>query len=878
MVTAHPQLIGFEPTKGSAQGSAVDRLDASRLRATELISLVEDHDVSVRLRNSLKTAHAANALPFKTLGDYADAGAMAQTIMLRDVRNFGRITGRELDALISAVLTGKSGASPAPARLAGSVDRVALIALFAGERLSQLAADELFSARLANVLAQPMMCDLTFAQVLENFSLTIATMLRQPNCGRQSANEFRQFCQRHIRLRLLEAGYLEPDPLVFWLLGGPPPHQLPKMHAICADEGDTQADDGIALVPIVDPLMVPDHDTLVARLEWLLGELDPRAQLIIRRRNGIDQPACETLEEIGANLGVTRERIRQIEAKSLRRMRIRIRRAPIAHLLAAEGGAAWEALAGSETLLRRGDLQDRRKAVSPHVRLALDIAELALDCWLDDVAHAFPYGWLEPAGDVVAITEAGIALEQAAVVPLPRSLATVPSSDAEALSAAAILIHGKPVRYGYLMPPRVGARLTRLVRLHALLAGQEGVIPLERLVAQYRGAFKDDPCTERDAEIVMDAAPHLFLEIADGSWSAIGEAGFALSLSDFVPNPPNPTLEEGTIAGALQATLEARGPTRLVELLDNARTILPEGRSINSIGPVLLTRRELFVRALPGVYALPSHVPAFRASMPEDWPVLFNDYQARLYVLARYAGEPRDIFPLWSPDVEYALCRWARHSGGPGIFASLLSIAVIDDWPIGTDAADDWRRVQRQESRFELGGTLRHTAAYERPPLDRLFAACRYAAITHQFNWVAANRVVGRKIDSHGGAGLVALLLRLGAIAEVEPSGYRWQRPHRATNKAASIAAELETAFADAEKEIDWQSGLGQDLVRRASQSGDDWVDDAALAAMLSRSVRMATPDPDDDDPLAQLLAAQRRVRETERRETTLDWLLEHEY
>jgi len=400
---------------------------------------------------------------------------------------------------------------------------------------------------------------------------------------------------------------------------------------------------------------------------------------------------------------------------------------------------------------------------------------------------------------------------------------------------------------------------------------------LELLVRHYRALFEDDPCTERDAEIVMDAAPHLFLEIADGSWSAIGQAGTALPFTEPEIYDTDLEFEEpGTIAHALQVTLDARGPTRLVELLDDADDILPDGRSINSIGPVLLTRREIFVRALPGVYALPHQIPDFRRAMPECWPILFNDSQARVYALARYAGEPRTIFPLWSSSVEYELCRWARHSGGPGILASLLDIAIIEDWPIDADAGVEWRRIKRQEGRFELGGSLRHAAAYERPALDRVFAACRHTTARGQFNWMAGNRITNRKIDSHGGAGLVALLLRLGAIEEIAPEGYRWQRPHRATERAAALAAQLDDAFSRAGDAVDWQSEIGQNLAFLATQSGgDDWVDDRALAAMLSSTAPAAILDPEDDDPLAQLLAAQSRARESERREKTLNWLLE---
>lgn len=863
-------LQSFGPE--AVQADVSDSEQALDIRSVELLALVKEHDVSVRLRNSIVGASAARTIPFKTVGDYADAGAMAQTIMLRDVRNFGRKTARELDSLIHSVFAGHTSPVSADVIARPALDRAALLALFADKSLAELMADELLSARLMHVLAQPEFRSLTLADVLENFQLSIATMLRVPNCGRKSMNEFRAFCDRHIHSRLVESGYSDPKPLVVWLLGGPAPRDLVVPSGIRETVGELAS----GAVPFVDPHAPPAHDTLCERLEWLLGQLDERAATILRRRNGIDQERCETLEEIGFDMAVTRERIRQIEAKSLKRMRIRVRRAPIKPLLLAEAGPIWTALSDGEDLLRRADLHERRKSLPPYVWLALDIEERSLDGLLGEIAQTYPHGWIGPHIDTTAIEAAATMLQRSETVPLPQPLVQL-VDDVPSARAAAIVMLGQPVRCDYLMPPRVGTRLTRLVRLHALLAGIGEAIPLETLVLHYRASFGDDPCSERDAEIVMDAAPHLFLEIAEGGWSAIGKGGTHFPAVEPSASMADDGFEEpGTIAHALQVTLDARGPTRLIELMDDAGDILPDGRSINSIGPVLLTRRELFVRALPGVYALPRHIPEYRAAMAECWPVLFNDYQARLYALARYAGEPRSIFPLWSAQVEYELCRWARHSGGPGILTSLLAIADVNDWPCTEEIAEEWRRLQRQEGRFELGGSLRHAAAYERPALDRVFAACRHAATTGEFNWVAGNRLTGRKIDSHGGAGLVAMLLRFGAIEEIMREGYRWQRPHRATERAAVLAAQLDRAFARAGDACDWDSEIGQDLASFATHhEADDWVDDAALSAMFSRTVDAAMLDPEDDDPLAQLLAAQRRTRECERREATLDWLLE---
>ena len=121
----------------------------------------------------------------------------------------------------------------------------------------------------------------------------------------------------------------------------------------------------------------------------------------------------------------------------------------------------------------------------------------------------------------------------------------------------------------------------------------------------------------------------------------------------------------------------------------------------------------------------------------------------------------------------------------------------------------------------------------------------------------------------------MALLIRLGAIEEINREGYRWQRPHRTTPIASELCDRLEAAFSLLGADADWTSPIGLELAESATAQGpDDWVDDAALAEMLSCSNVREEIAADEDDPLAQLFAEQRRARDAKRREATLDWLL----
>ena len=53
----------------------------------------------------------------------------------------------------------------------------------------------------------------------------------------------------------------------------------------------------------------------------VLNTLTPRENEVLRKRYGLDDNRPKTLEEVGREFNVTRERIRQIEAKALRKLR-----------------------------------------------------------------------------------------------------------------------------------------------------------------------------------------------------------------------------------------------------------------------------------------------------------------------------------------------------------------------------------------------------------------------------------------------------------------------------------------------------------------------------------------------------------------------------
>ncbi len=88
------------------------------------------------------------------------------------------------------------------------------------------------------------------------------------------------------------------------------------------DEGeDSSLGDFIVDEDTTKPNEVAGRQLLKEYVQNILKDLDPREQKILKMRFGLEDGVTHTLEEVGEEFGVTRERIRQIESKALERIR-----------------------------------------------------------------------------------------------------------------------------------------------------------------------------------------------------------------------------------------------------------------------------------------------------------------------------------------------------------------------------------------------------------------------------------------------------------------------------------------------------------------------------------------------------------------------------
>jgi len=124
---------------------------------------------------------------------------------------------------------------------------------------------------------------------------------------------------------------IEPDPATLAVKMEMPEDKIRKILKIAkepismetpiGDDDDSHLGDFIEDTTTVAPVDAAQYNSLAGVTKEVLDSLTPREAKVLRMRFGIEMSTDHTLEEVGKQFDVTRERIRQIEAKALRKLR-----------------------------------------------------------------------------------------------------------------------------------------------------------------------------------------------------------------------------------------------------------------------------------------------------------------------------------------------------------------------------------------------------------------------------------------------------------------------------------------------------------------------------------------------------------------------------
>ena len=422
----------------------------------------------MRLQNSIVKAEADGTLPFKTVGDYLDAGPQAIPHLLASVRNFGCKTATELDRLVHAL--GESNqpclAEPSTKTLFDwAALKTSLIQLFRNVETQSAMADQAVPTRLVNALNQSGHANQPLSELLSQLGTINRDLPRMHNVGRRFLRALHDTLgvivdTQFARIGLVPAHASEARA---FLLDG-------TELSDCAAEALFNQLNEIASLPsgldIIPETVLPPEIIL----REAVGNLRERDREVIQRRFGLNGRQRETLEEIGIEFGRTRERIRQIEAKAIKSLRPRTKNqlelAVFAHAV-----EAWNDLSNGKMVLSQFDLQDAAKHLSPWFELALEICRLSLVAWLDAYAQEVPSGWIAPTVCKTRFCDVAAELnDRLTQRSLPVALRELVAPEHIVEAAAVICLRQDLQLYrGYVVDDMIGRRLRRALGLHELL-------------------------------------------------------------------------------------------------------------------------------------------------------------------------------------------------------------------------------------------------------------------------------------------------------------------------------------------------------------------------------------------------------------------------
>lgn len=717
------------------------------------------------------------------------------------------------------------------------------------------------SVRLRNVLAaaeSTLPGHPTLADFIENRGGLRSFILRLPNIGKKTQQELIELVDQSIKS--LRGGLVVDTDSPSDLTSHSPEMAAPEAAS------------------------VPEPRSIEEVLDHLLLKIRPRDADIIRRRKGMGGNPKMTLEDLGKEHGLTRERIRQVEKKAVRRLAHLAITGNLKAVIRQYSAALWDLINDGSGVLLIDDLDNAVTRLGSESRFAIELGWGSIDDWLSETLHATAVGWMDSVKReplLTALTQRLLSVAKGHPLPFPAASLDLMTTEQKILAPACQLA-GLFYSRGYICSGRLRGRKLRAVRMHAMLSTRAGESSsVGSIVEQYRRRYADDPCSLRDALIVMNDAPHLFLDIMDDQWSSLmvhsampvdADAIARASNEGFVEEPESGTSLDQTIAALIERTLERDGPLRFSDLRARVMGEFQHGQSSSSIGPVVITSGR-FGRVAPGLYGLPQQLRDVAQGNLFPDSLLAID-QCRWFVAGLYAGCHHGDFPAWTPLLEMRLCQWAESARiDSALFDSLLAVVEPERWPGSQGDREYWARIKSKRGHYWLEQPA-PPLLDSPPPLDRLLAAAIDAMRRGGSNWITVNRVWSKRIDHDGAASLLALMV---ATRVLLPSAH-WQRHHRLGPDAVKII-NLLTPHLMHRGTLHWEDPVGRQIgaiCRAECELG--WVGKAELMQLVDSLAIADEPEPVTDiSPPIDALEQQLKQLRLRRQAALIESLMQEE-
>jgi hypothetical protein len=570
--------------------------------------------------------------------------------------------------------------------------------------------------------------------------------------------------------------------------------------------------------------------------EWDLAQLKEKDREVLERRFGLNGRERETLAEIGNSLALTRERIRQIEARGLRDLRTQFARDFKAYLERRREDI-WRRIARATQGAAASTDRFSADALTPEEQLSMAVLNIALVDLVRPIAREISGGWVLRDITDEALGEARRLVKEVATKgQLPAAIDFVSKGDGRAVSAAIEIDRRVTLWSGYVVRRPVTRRVRRTVRLHRLMREEKAApIHLKLLHALYRSRHQDDQCSTRDLLIVMGEARHLFLNLYEEGWAAFGTALQSdLEVDTEQQQGDDYELDvtaghDGvtTVAGFLRKILREEGPLPFDDLRDRFMLLTNGAYSRSSVGPILLVHAD-FIRFAPGIYGLEDQL-SDPARLAAAQVLLLDERQLTLYCQARWAREPRSLYPIWTPRMERAWADWAYAKGLKDHLHALLTVSDIAAWPVAEAEQTRWIARRELGDGFHLLARNPLALTDTLPSYVDVLRVAMYARYKGGVSWISANRVRGLRVDDRHAHSALAFLVWLGVL---KPASH-WQAWHEYEPQESWAIDDLISAYRESGGQ-EWPSSL-IDRHRAGHGSAGGWVEEYEVEVFLDR-------------------------------------------
>lgn len=532
----------------------------------------------------------------------------------------------------------------------------------------------------------------------------------------------------------------------------------------------------------------------------LFSSLNDREMNILELRYGFNGGEPETLQTVGEKFGVSRERIRQIESKAIKKLRLD-REAWLNYLTVNQEAILAE-------VFEEKYFTAEPAALVGMFGLAVDIVDGRLRKYLDRVATPYRGGWVRPGVEVGEIKEVisyfkkHLPKDKIGTFPINIETIAVEGGWSVEVVKAALSAQAAYSEYrGYLVEGKVSARKRRTVNIISLFESQNVPSPcsLWDIKRLYWFNHVEDRCSARDLAICLEGHPTHFLNLRELGWvflkdddcvvrPAVNQSGFQeIEAFEGDSDFEIPVTNGEGLPNRIYEMFLSEGPMRLKDATNAFQSRFPQ-YSRASFFPMIVVF-AVFFKFAPGIIGIQSH--RRNPDRVREARQLALDYrQVELYLLAKCSAPPLITFPLWDAHMEKEWGEWLFNNEKLEMLGHLLYYADLDSWPISESEQGWWKQHKQQLAKPIASPAVKRLEIRQVNPND-IFFALAVARVFGQTNWMQMNQGLGWRIETTRVVLVLALLVHAGALSPIGD----WYQAHQITLRGQKLFREMVAAF-----------------------------------------------------------------------------------